>query len=1016
MSNDRVKILSKSEIQELFSIPQFTKGEQQTYFSLNKQEYKLMNSRYSIASKVHFILQLGYFKATSQFFNCSFSEVANDCDYILHEYFAGAKLNVKTIAKQTRQTNQSLIAELLGYICDKNKISTKLQKMLKIKTKLSNNPVYLFHEVLCYCEQHKLMILGYSSIQNLIGTAIFDEEKRIGNRLGKLLTQNEWTFIKNLLNKSDNEYLITALKRDPKSFQLKHIKVEIKKLRDHADIYAAAVRVLPKLKLSSQSINYYANLAEHYQIKNLQNLSPRKQAIYLLCFVLHRYKKINDNLAVSFIHYLNKFTSEAANKARDRIVDEKVKINDDTKNAAIALRFFDDEDIPNRESFGGVRKKAYKHLKKGKYAKVADYLLGVLFDYQAIKWEEIKKLKNKIATNIRPIFNALEFSAANSSKDIILAIDFLKKYFASTTKERSKLIRKAPIGCIPKQWRKYLMTTDDTQQEPSAEDNIDIAKYEIMIYQLIFEKIEAGHVYLKNSISFKSLSEHLLSDEKWENKQSILKQLGNKKLEMSANQRLDDLEKELEELILRINKHIEDGTNKGIKVKGSDDEVSFTLPYPSADKENHPLFKKRTQVGISEVLQFAQSQCDFMKAFTHIKPYNAKDTLDVSSIKACIIANATNLGIHKMAENSDLDYHRMHTQMKNFLRLETLHDANDIITNAIASLPIFKHWNIRGDYIHGSVDGQKFETKLHSFIARYSSKYFGVNKGVVAYTLCANHIPVNAKIISANQHESHFLFDILFNNSSDVEIDWLSGDGHSINQINFTLLDFIGKQFAPQFKKISRKATKLCGFKPLTKYKKLFIKPKHQVNKKILRKEWDNMQRIIASLLLGEGSQNLLVSKLSSHKRKNKTKEALWEYDRILMSVYMLRYIDDLVIRQNVRRALNRGEAYHQLRRAIANVHGSKFRGRTDKEIELWNECARLMANCMIYYNATILNGLLLKLQDKGNQQLIELLQYISPVAWININLYGFYSFNDNKDGADQMSKVIESINIFDIE
>ena len=162
-------------------------------------------------------------------------------------------------------------------------------------------------------------------------------------------------------------------------------------------------------------------------------------------------------------------------------------------------------------------------------------------------------------------------------------------------------------------------------------------------------------------------------------------------------------------------------------------------------------------------------------------------------------------------------------------------------------------------------------------MARYSSKYFGVNKGVVAYTLCANHIPVNARVISANHHESHYLFDILFNNSSIIDIMWLSGDGHSINQVNFSLLDFIYKQFAPQFKRINHKADKLCGFKPINFYKDLMIKPKDKFNRKKFKKEWDNIQRIVASLLLGETSQHFIVSKLSSHKRKNKTKEALWE-------------------------------------------------------------------------------------------------------------------------------------------
>ena len=270
----------------------------------------------------------------------------------------------------------------------------------------------------------------------------------------------------------------------------------------------------------------------------------------------------------------------------------------------------------------------------------------------------------------------------------------------------------------------------------------------------------------------------------------------------------------------------------------------------------------------------------------HIKPYDAKDTLDPIAMMACIIANATNLGIHKMAESSDLSYQRMYTQSKNFMRLETLRDANDAITNAIADLSIFKYWDIHDDYMHGSVDDQKYETRLNSFIARYSSKYFGIGRGVSAYTLCANHIPVNTKIISANQHESHYLFDILYNVTSEIDIKWLSGDGHSINQVNFTLLDFIEKQFAPHFKRINHKAESLCCFNSVKKYKDLLIKPQHQVNKKLIKREWDNIQRVIASLLLGETSQHLIISKLSSHKRINKTKEALWEYDRILMSIY----------------------------------------------------------------------------------------------------------------------------------
>jgi hypothetical protein len=59
------------------------------------------------------------------------------------------------------------------------------------------------------------------------------------------------------------------------------------------------------------------------------------------------------------------------------------------------------------------------------------------------------------------------------------------------------------------------------------------------------------------------------------------------------------------------------------------------------------------------------------------------------------------------------------------------------------------------DQRHSSSDGQRIETQIPTINARYSSKYFGLKKGVSAYTLVLNHVPINAKIIATHEHESH---------------------------------------------------------------------------------------------------------------------------------------------------------------------------------------------------------------------------------------------------------------------
>jgi len=157
--------------------------------------------------------------------------------------------------------------------------------------------------------------------------------------------------------------------------------------------------------------------------------------------------------------------------------------------------------------------------------------------------------------------------------------------------------------------------------------------------------------------------------------------------------------------------------------------------------------------------------------------------------------------------------------------------------------------------------------------------------------------------------------------------------------------------------------------------------------------EWENIQRIMVSLAVKVTTQSIIIGKLSAYARRNKTRRALWEYDNIIKSLYLLEYIDSQPLRQNVQRALNRGESYHQLRRAISHANLGRLRFKTEQEQQIWSECGRLIANCILYYNAKLLSTLLSHQESSGNVQGAEMLKRISPVAWQHINLYGRYEF-----------------------
>ena len=88
----------------------------------------------------------------------------------------------------------------------------------------------------------------------------------------------------------------------------------------------------------------------------------------------------------------------------------------------------------------------------------------------------------------------------------------------------------------------------------------------------------------------------------------------------------------------------------------------------------------------------------------------------------------------------------------------------------------------------------------------------------------------------------------------------------------------------------------------------------------------------------------------------------------------------------------------HELRLTdLAQVGGKKeLTGRTDIEIEISNQCARLIANAVIFYNSAILSRLLMKYEASGNAKAHALLTQISPAAWRHILLNGHYTFQSD--------------------
>lgn len=1008
----RLTILARSEIQELYGLPQFSYEDRVKYFSLDPLEKKALKRIRTIPSGVYFLLQLGYLKAKKMFFVFEPHEIKDDIHYILERYFPQEEEFPTEIPKATKEGLQESILKLLCYRNCTQEAKRTLQEKANYLATICTKPIYIFKELLNYLEHQRFIVPGYSTMQTIVSSALANERDRLENAIVQHIPEEGQKSLDKLLSAEDSLYEITLLKREPRDFSYREITMEVAKCKSIEEIYNLAYRFLPTLGISNENIKYYSSLVGYYTVFRLKRLSRTTVYVYLLCYIFNRYQKINDNLVDTFIYRIRKYIDEAKEISKACVYEHKMEGNKYLKGAGKVLALFVDESIPEEIEFGKVKKIAFEIIKREKLSLLSRYISGSGFDAVEYEWEHYANMERRFKINLRYIFLHIDFEFRSPNDSLVEAVSFLKEVLRQKKSLTQFPSGELPCDFIPSKLKGYLYESETVKVSGKTwkRKKLNIDKYEFSIYRLLKDRLEAGEVFVNESLSFKSLEEDLIEDEKWKDKEELIRSINLPSLSEPIGTILASFSQELEDKLYEVNDRIKEGKNPYIKIIGKGDKVKWSLSKEKSDEPaNNPIYAQLPQVGIGNVFYFVNEHTDFMSSFTHILERYVKSEADNRRISASLVAFGTNIGPGKMAGISDMSYNELVNAARNFIRLETLQVANDKICNAMEKLPIFKYYNIREEVIHSSSDGQKYETHFETINSRYSPKYFGLNKGITSYTLVANHIPINAKIIGANEHESHYVFDILFNNTTDIEPSIHSTDAHGINQVNFIILHFFGYMFAPRCNDINSQVKTIGSIEDPGKYKDLLVKPSRKINTRLIEDEWENIQKIFVSLALKTTTQSTIVRKLSSYARKNKTQRALWELDNIVSSLHTLRYIDSPEMRRNIQKAVNRGESYHKLKRASFHDNLGKFRVKTELEQQIWSECTRLIANSIIFYNAFVLSRLLEQREKMGRYEDVELIKRISPIAWRHINLYGRFEFK-MKGMSINIDEVINSL------
>ncbi len=145
------------------------------------------------------------------------------------------------------------------------------------------------------------------------------------------------------------------------------------------------------------------------------------------------------------------------------------------------------------------------------------------------------------------------------------------------------------------------------------------------------------------------------------------------------------------------------------------------------------------------------------------------------------------------------------------------------------------------------------------------------------------------------------------------------------------------------------------------------------------------------SITAGKISSATLLRKLGNNSRKNRLYQAFRELGRVVRTSFLLRYISDIELRENITASTNKVEAYNGF--AKWNFFGGEgiIADNDPEEQEKMVKYNDLVTNAIIFSNAVDLTRILHELKREGLRPSKEDVAVMSPYMTGHIKRFGDY-------------------------
>lgn len=700
-------------------------------------------------------------------------------------------------------------------------------------------------------------------------------------------------------------------------------------------------------------VRYYARRCASRPPSISKRIEPQGRRLEAACFMRYSLCTATDQV----LTMLRRWVLKVANDASREVESARAKAADQLREFALAVRVLATDESLSREDLGR------------ELCVLADQVLQPHPPSRRSQIRQCLLRKRYYARNLLIRIVQLPFEA-DSAHPVLDAIVLLRGLY----RRHAYLLPDGVNIRLGRAWRESIDGYDRLKA---------MVAFEWAALFALRIALRNGTIFIGHSFSFRSQAHMLIPAENWLIRRNNL--YGHLGLPQDPQEFLGPVLAHLHQRLELLDRAAEEGKvriDKAVHL----DPLEAQPGDIEADRLRRAIFEAHPPGQLPEIILEIDSATRFSWILLGREP---RSRIELLMMYSAVLAHGASLSAAEISRMvPEISPAVIRQMMKRLEDERMLRLAADAVLEFMHEHPVAAHWG-RADL--ASSDMMSLETTRAVWQARADPRRRTASIGMYTHVLDRWGVFYDQPIV-LNERQAGAAIEGVVRQSANRDIAQLAVDTHGYTDFAMGLARALGFDLCPRLSHLRDRWLHVPRNHEVPT--QLTAITDRDVKLDLIADVWDEFVRIAASIRSGKCTAVDALSRFGSAARGQAVYEGGVHVGRLFRSIFLIDYFTNTAFRAELQHVLNRGEAVHNVQRAIHIGKIPVELARRQESLSAVSSALTLLSNILMAWNTTHMQRALEEIQAATGKPLeSEQLRRIAPTHMEGINLRGTFNF-----------------------